>query len=70
LLADALGGAITCHAALGQVPVVKQRLLQIKKVLPDLPSKERQVWKTWVDGALEALRGITWPGEQQSAEGS
>src|SRR5207302_9130079 len=31
---DALGGAIQCHAALGQQTRVKQRLLEIEKALP------------------------------------
>jgi tetratricopeptide (TPR) repeat protein len=58
LLVDALGGAVTCHAALGQVTLVRQRLLQIEKVLPELPSGDkRKDWQEWLDQAKKGLPG-------------
>jgi tetratricopeptide (TPR) repeat protein len=58
LLIDALGGAVTCHAALGQVDKVRWRLLQIKKALPDLPASDRGAWEQWLEEALKGLQGV------------
>jgi tetratricopeptide (TPR) repeat protein len=61
LLVDALGGAVTCHAALGQVTRVRQRLLQIEQVLPELQEEDdRKLWQQWLDAAKKGLppRGV------------
>ncbi|MFM7151145.1 MAG: tetratricopeptide repeat protein, partial [Gemmataceae bacterium] len=52
---DALGGAVSCHAALGQVDKVKQRLLQIKTTLPKIEEPVRGPWERWLVEALKPL---------------
>jgi tetratricopeptide (TPR) repeat protein len=52
---DALGGAVSCHAAMGQVSKVRQRLLQIEKALPGVPKEVREPWQAWVKEAAKAL---------------
>ncbi|MFO0926060.1 MAG: tetratricopeptide repeat protein [Gemmataceae bacterium] len=55
---DALGGAVSCHAALGQVDKVKQRLLQIKNALPGMPEDVRGPWEEWVKEAIKPLKDL------------
>ncbi|MFO0875913.1 MAG: tetratricopeptide repeat protein [Gemmataceae bacterium] len=52
---DALGGAVSCHAGLGQVDKVKQRLLQIKTALPQMPDEVRKPWEDWLVEAIKPL---------------
>jgi TolA-binding protein len=55
-LVDALGGAVTCHAALGQANMVRQRLLQIQTdALPQLPQPDRDAWQQWLNEATKGL---------------
>jgi tetratricopeptide (TPR) repeat protein len=53
---DALGGAVSCHAALGQVNKVQQRLIQINKALNDVPAEIREPWEKWLEEAVRALK--------------
>jgi tetratricopeptide (TPR) repeat protein len=55
---DALGGAVACHAALGQEDKVKQRLLQMKKLLPSMPPELQKPWEQWLAAALETSQQI------------
>lgn len=55
---DALGGAVSCHAALGQIDKVKQRLLQIKNQLPQMPEDVRGPWEEWVKEAIKPLKDL------------
>jgi tetratricopeptide (TPR) repeat protein len=57
---DALGGAVSCHAALAEINHVRQRLNQVDQALaaPDLPEEVRAAWKAWLDEAKEGLKGI------------
>lgn len=55
---DALGGAVSCHAALGQIDRVKQRLLQIKTTLPGMPEDVRRPWEDWVKEAIKPLNDL------------
>jgi tetratricopeptide (TPR) repeat protein len=52
---DALGGAISCHAALGQVDKVRQRLLEIRTALPAMEEAVRKPWEEWVSAAIREL---------------
>lgn len=52
---DALGGAVACHAALGQIEKLQQRLLQIKHLLPQMPEKVRRPWEDWHNKAMKTL---------------
>jgi tetratricopeptide (TPR) repeat protein len=52
---DALGGAVTCHAALGQINRVRQRLVQISTVIAEMPEKVRAPWEAWVKAATSQL---------------
>jgi tetratricopeptide (TPR) repeat protein len=59
---DALGGAVSCHAALGQIDKIRQRLLQMRMLLPRVAADVRKVWEDWVNEAskmLEDLREAT-----------
>jgi tetratricopeptide (TPR) repeat protein len=55
---DALGGAVACHGHLGQLEKVKQRLLQIRKLLDEgqLPEDVRKPWEEWHRQALLLLK--------------
>lgn len=55
---DALGGAVSCHAALGQVSKVGWRLVQIEKTIEDMPAEIRDPWKRWLEEARKGLEGI------------
>jgi tetratricopeptide (TPR) repeat protein len=52
---DALGGAVSCHAALGQLEKVRWRLLQIKRLLPKMPDDIRPAWEKWWKEAIAGL---------------
>jgi tetratricopeptide (TPR) repeat protein len=52
---DALGGAVSCHAALGQVDKVRQRLLEIRTALPAMEEMVRKPWEEWVSAAINGL---------------
>jgi tetratricopeptide (TPR) repeat protein len=51
----ALGGAVKCHAALGQVNQVRQRLLQVRQGLGVLDEADRKLWDEWVTEASRPL---------------
>jgi tetratricopeptide (TPR) repeat protein len=55
---DALGGAVTCHAAMGQIDQVKSCLLQIEKLLPKMPEDIRRAWEEWLEKALQPLKDL------------
>jgi tetratricopeptide (TPR) repeat protein len=55
---DALGAAVTCHAALGQVNMVKQRLLEIRKALPAFEEAVRLPWEKWLNEAIKNLEPL------------
>ena len=55
---DALGGAVSCHAALQDLNRVQQRLLQIEQLLPNMPDEIRKPWTEWHKSAKELLRGL------------
>jgi TolA-binding protein len=55
---DAAGGAVSCHAARrreGDVEKLKQRLVQIKLMLPKMPEDVRKPWEEWLDSANKML---------------
>jgi tetratricopeptide (TPR) repeat protein len=52
---DALGGAVSCHAALGQLDLVRQRLLQIEKMVPKMDEAVRKPWEAWLEEARAGL---------------
>jgi tetratricopeptide (TPR) repeat protein len=52
---DALGGAVSCHGNLGQIEKLKQRLLQIKMLLPQMPEDVRKPWEEWYEQAVKML---------------
>ncbi|MBY0228184.1 MAG: hypothetical protein K2W96_02770, partial [Gemmataceae bacterium] len=55
---DALGGAVSCHDALGQETKVRQRLLQVKDALdkPGIPAEDRKAWEDWEKLATSRLK--------------
>jgi tetratricopeptide (TPR) repeat protein len=55
---DALGGAISCHAALGQIDRIRQRLLQMRMMLPRVPAEVRKVWEDWLNEASKMLEDV------------
>jgi RNA polymerase sigma factor (sigma-70 family) len=55
---EALGGAVQCDAAKGQMQEVKKRLGQIRKLLPKLPEKVGKPWEAWLDRVMRES-GIT-----------
>ncbi|MFO0844825.1 MAG: tetratricopeptide repeat protein [Gemmataceae bacterium] len=52
---EAAGGAVSCYAAKGQTDKLKQRLLQIKLMLPKMPEDVRKPWEEWLDSANKML---------------
>jgi Tfp pilus assembly protein PilF len=52
---DALGGAVSCHAALGHIDQVRGRLLQIKTLLEQMPPEVRTPWEAWLQQAVKNL---------------
>ncbi len=52
---EALGGAVSCYSAMGQLEKVKQRLVQIKLLLPRMDEEVRQPWEAWVNEASRML---------------
>src|SRR5262249_7879224 len=55
---DALGGAVVCHATMGQVSKVKQRLLQIEKAIKTVPAEVRGPWQKWLEEARKGLKDV------------
>jgi RNA polymerase sigma factor (sigma-70 family) len=53
---DALGGAVQCHAALGQLDDVKHRLDQIRNLLTKLPEEVRKAWQPWLTECFKQLK--------------
>jgi tetratricopeptide (TPR) repeat protein len=55
---EALGHAVGCHAGLGQPDMVRQRLLQVLKMLPGvgLDDGARTAWKKWVQEAMGKVK--------------
>ncbi len=45
---NALGGAVRCHAALGQNDLVRQRLTEIRSQLAQLDESVRRPWEAWL----------------------
>jgi tetratricopeptide (TPR) repeat protein len=52
---DALGGAIACHAGSRDIDRVRQRLLEMQKVLPDMEDSVRKPWEAWIAQASAQL---------------
>jgi tetratricopeptide (TPR) repeat protein len=48
---DALGGSVSCHAAMGKEDKAKQRLLQIEKAIKRVPAEVRDPWLKWLENA-------------------
>jgi len=55
---EALGGAVQCFAAKGQLADVQQRLVQIRQLLPKMPPEIRKAWEEWVDKATRELANL------------
>jgi tetratricopeptide (TPR) repeat protein len=55
---EALGGAVSCHAAMGQVGKVQQRLIQIDRALKDMPAEIREPWAKWLEEARKGLKDV------------
>ena len=53
---DALGGAVGCHFMLEQDDHVTACLLQIQKLLPEMPSNVRPIWERWLEDAKISLQ--------------
>jgi tetratricopeptide (TPR) repeat protein len=53
---DALGGAVACHDVLRQDDHVAACLIQIQKMLPEMPSDVRVVWERWLEDAKKSLQ--------------
>ena len=58
---DALGGAVGCHYVLKQDDHVTACLLQIQKMLPDMPSNVRLLWEKWLEDAKMSLQKANEP---------
>jgi tetratricopeptide (TPR) repeat protein len=55
---DALGGAVSCHAALGQIDKIRQRLLQMRMMLPRVSKEVQKVWEDWINEASKMLEDL------------
>src|SRR5262249_43995573 len=55
---DALGGAVSCHAAMGQVGKVRQRLLEIDRAIKGMPPEIREPWEGWLKKARQGLQDV------------
>jgi RNA polymerase sigma factor (sigma-70 family) len=55
---EALGGAVKCHAARGQVDQMRRRLDQIQKLLPEMPADERKAWEPWVTECVKQMKNL------------
>jgi len=55
---DALGGAVQCHAARGQIERIKERLAQIQEVLPKMPEETRKAWEPWYTECIKQLKDL------------
>jgi tetratricopeptide (TPR) repeat protein len=52
---QALGGAVSCHAALGQYDKVRQRLAEMRAALAQVDEAVRRDWEVWVTEAGKPL---------------
>jgi tetratricopeptide (TPR) repeat protein len=55
---EALGAAVQCHAARGQLEKVRQRLVQIELLLPKLPPDVRKDWEPWLAECVKQLKDL------------
>jgi tetratricopeptide (TPR) repeat protein len=53
----ALGGMASCRAALGQLPQLRQTLLEIRMEMKSLDASARQTWEKWLKEVVDALEG-------------
>jgi tetratricopeptide (TPR) repeat protein len=60
---ESLGGAVSCHAALGDINRVLQRLIEIRLVLPQLEEKQQVLWERWVTEISKGLHAKVGSGE-------
>lgn len=59
---EALGLAVDCYALLGKLDHVKQRLLQIKTLLPKMDKEVREPWEEWLAQAVKQIEPRDKPG--------
>jgi tetratricopeptide (TPR) repeat protein len=55
---DALGGAVQCHAGKGEIGILRQRLIQIKGMLPSMPEEVRKAWEPWWAECVKQLNDL------------
>jgi hypothetical protein len=55
---EALGGVVSCSAALGQIEKVRTALLRIRRLLPNLDPEKRKQWEPWLDNCGKAVAGL------------
>lgn len=55
---EALGGAVTCHAVMGKIEHVRQRLWQIQQLVPKMRPEVRGPWTEWLRIAVNNLRRV------------
>jgi tetratricopeptide (TPR) repeat protein len=55
---DALGGAIQCHAALGEIGQLQKRLNQIQELLPKVPVDVRTAWEPWFAECIKQVKDL------------
>jgi TolA-binding protein len=55
---EALGGTVSCYAALGQLEQVRNRLDDIRRELPDMNEPVRRAWEAWI---IEASKPLAVP---------
>jgi tetratricopeptide (TPR) repeat protein len=55
---EALGGAVQCHAAKGQLDKVRWRLIQIETLLPKMPEEVRKSWEPWLIDCVKLLKDL------------
>jgi hypothetical protein len=62
---DALGGILSCQAAMARVTALRKTLEEIRRLIPSLKDEvARREWEAWVkaaDAALEEVRGLDSP---------
>ncbi len=61
---DALGRAVECHAKKGQIDMIRQRLIQIRQLLPKLPDEVRKAWEPWWEACVKELKDLPQTAER------